>query len=56
MSEIVQDMEYIQSLLDESAEFGLISEVVFFALQAMKNNPKLTIAQAIQIGYNEWVK
>lgn len=56
MTEIVHDLEYIQSLLDESAEYGLTSEVVFFALQSMKNNPNLTIAQAIQMGYDEWVK
>jgi len=56
MSEIVQDLEYIHSLLDESAEYGLTTEVVFSALQAMKNDPKLTIAEAIQIGYDEWVK
>jgi len=52
----VEDIHYIDSLLDEAAEFGLMSEVVLTALQSMKQNPNLTIQQAIQIGYDEWVK
>ena len=56
MCEMLNDMAYIDSLIDESAEHGLITEVVYFSLQAMKNNPQLTIAEAIQIGYDKWVK
>lgn len=53
---VIEEMSYIDSLLDEAAEYGLITEVVTFGLMAMKNNPTLTIAEAIQIGYDEWVK
>tara|TARA_R110000868_G_scaffold92791_3_gene257372 strand:+ start:4680 stop:4850 length:171 start_codon:yes stop_codon:yes gene_type:complete len=56
MSTIIEDMSYLDSLLDEAAEYGLVTEVVTFGLMAMKNNPKLTIAEAVQIGYDEWVK
>jgi hypothetical protein len=56
MSEMLHEMAYVDSLLDESADYNLITEVVCSALDAMKNNPQLTIAEAIQIGYNQWVK
>ena len=56
MYQTIEDLQYINSLLDEAAEYGLMSEVVFTALQSMKENTSLTIQEAIQIGYNEWVK
>lgn len=56
MSDIVHDMEVISSYLLEAEEYGLLTEVVFYALKAMKENPQLTESQAIVLGYEEWVK
>lgn len=50
------DLELISSFLEEAQECELLTEVVIFALQAMRMNPTLTIEQAISLGYNEWVK
>lgn len=56
MNEIIHDMELISSYLEEAHEYNLLTEVVFFSLKSMKDNPTLTEAQAITLGYNEWVK
>lgn len=56
MSEQIYDMDVISSYLEEANEYGLLSEVVFFALKAMKDDPTLSEAEAISIGYTEWVK
>lgn len=56
VSEQIYDMDVISSYLEEANEYGLLSEVVFFALKAMKDDPTLSEAEAISIGYTEWVK
>lgn len=56
MSNIIHEMDVVSSYLVEASEYGLLTEVVFFALKAMKEDPSLTEAQAILIGYEEWVK
>ena len=43
-------------LLEAAAEYGLQSEVVTYALQAMKDNPELSIVEAMSSGFYEWVK
>lgn len=56
MKEVIHDMELITSYLLEAEEYGLLTEVVFYALKAMKEDPTLSEAQAITMGYDEWVK
>ncbi len=56
MTYVVYDMEVISSYLLEAEEYGLLTEVVFTALKAMKDDSTLSEAQAITIGYEEWVK
>jgi len=56
MSNITYELDVISSYLAEASEYGLLTEVVFFALKAMKADPSLTEAQAVLIGYEEWVK
>ena len=51
-----EEMEWIDSLNETATEHGLEIEVIQFALKAMKDNPKLTPAMAMRIGYCEWVK
>lgn len=47
---------WIDTLLKEAFEHGLHTEVVQFALKAMKEDPRLTPAMAFRYGYLEWVK
>lgn len=49
-------MNIIQQLIELSDEYGLTTEVVYSALQYMKEDPTLSIEEAITHGYNEWVK
>lgn len=50
------DLSVVQFAVDEAGEWGLQAEVVYFALRAMRDNPTLSIGEAITIGLNEWVK
>ena len=48
------DMIYIHDCLKVAAEWGLTTETVADALIALKNNPNLSITEAMNIGLVEW--
>ena len=52
----MKDLEIIKEVLKESAIHGLQIEVVYSALKFMKQQPELTISEAIQFALNDWVK
>jgi hypothetical protein len=47
-------MEEISELLESAQEYGLLTEVVYSALEAMKENPELEPHSALAIGLEEW--
>lgn len=49
-----KEFESVQNALKKAEEYGMQTEVVTDALKAMKENPKLTISQAIEAGCREW--
>lgn len=51
-----KEWNIIQSLLQDSVDNGLETEVVMFALQYMKNHPDEPITSAMAYGYDEWIK
>lgn len=51
-----QEMQIINDMLIEAQEYGLTFEVVTFALKYMKEDPSLSIAKALEMGYAEWIK
>jgi hypothetical protein len=53
---LVSEMDAVATALEQSREEGLEVEVVTWALRYMKNDPSLTISEAITMGYYEWVK
>lgn len=53
---LVSEMDAVAIALEQSREEGLEVEVVTWALRYMKENPSLTISEAITMGYYEWVK
>ena len=55
-SEIIEELQTVKNLLLKSSEYGMQSEVVTWALQNMKENPSLSIGDAMEIGYSEWIK
>ena len=53
---IVDEMNYIAECIISAEKYGLETEVIHCALQSMKQNPKLTIQEAMQSGVDEWIK
>ncbi len=47
---------YMDTLLIRADGACLLWEVVWFAIWHMKKNPKLTVEEAFELGYSEWVK
>lgn len=50
------DLEVIKNQLIQARAYNLEAEVVMTALMAMRRDPRLTIQEAIYIGFFEWVK
>lgn len=51
-----QDLEFIEDLLSEADEYGLTAEVVAQALQEIRENPDMSVKQAMMSGFVEWIK
>ena len=56
VDDILDELNYVKSLVATATEWGLEAEVVTFALKYMKENPDLSISDAIESGYIEWIK
>ena len=54
--EIFEEMQAIGDMLDTALEFGLEVEVIYHALQYVRENPKASPAQAFALGVTEWIK
>ena len=50
----MDDIDIVALAIKRAEEWSLTIEVVLFALLAMKRNPALTIASALEEGCNEW--
>ena len=53
---ISDEMVILGTILQTAKEHGLEVEVIAWAMLALKENPKLSISEAILIGFAEWVK
>jgi len=51
-----EDVKTVKEALFHATEFKLEVEVISYALKYMKENPSLTVGEAITLGYFEWVK
>ena len=51
-----EDIQIIDSLLDQVIEAGMEVECIYWALKAMQENPTLTPGEAFALGLAEWVK
>lgn len=49
-------LKIVDRVIKNASGYGLEAEVVAFALKCMKENPQLSIVEAIIEGYEEWVK
>lgn len=55
-SPISKAMNYANPIINDAIKEGMITEVVVWALDSMKNNPDQSIEMALFHGYSEWVK
>lgn len=50
------DLDFINICLNKASDYNLEAEVIWAALQAMKQDPSLSINEAMQAGMDEWIK
>ena len=50
------DVQVIDTLLDQVIESGMEVECIYWALKVMQENPTLTPGEAFALGLAEWVK
>jgi hypothetical protein len=50
----LDDLKHIENCLE--ASYDTKSEIVYYALRYMKENPTLEIMDAFEYGYREWSK
>ncbi len=53
---ILEEMDTVSMALSNATHLNLEVEVVTYAIQNMKDNPNLTIGEAITMAYFEWAK
>ena len=53
---LLEEMDTVSMALSNAAHLNLEVEVVTYAIQNMKDNPNLTIGEAITMAYFEWAK
>jgi hypothetical protein len=46
----------IRDALDEALELNLQVEIIHSSLKYMKQNPDISISEAIYLGYEDWIK
>ena len=56
MNRSKNQMFRVREVLDEAKEWNMEIEVVTTAMNALKQNSKLSIDEALAIGINEWIK
>ena len=53
---ILEEMDTVSMALTNAQHLNIEVEVITYALQNMKDNPNLTIGEAITMAYFEWAK
>lgn len=54
--DILEELNVAESILKIAAKDGLEPEIFVFAIKAMKENPNLSIIEAMYEGFDEWIK
>lgn len=55
-SEIHDTLRTAALIMEEAKQFGVEPEVMMWAVMFMKDDPSLSVEQAIILGSNEWIK
>jgi hypothetical protein len=54
--ELADEVAFVNQMLLRAGEYGIQAEVVTCALMHMHDFPTLSVSEAIQYGYDEWLK
>jgi len=50
------DFEGFAACVDSAVEWNLMAEVAWSAMRYLKENPAMSIGQAMAMGHEDWVK
>lgn len=53
---IKQEFNIIKEALEDALENNVQVEVIHSALKYMKQDPKISISEAIYLGYEDWIR
>ena len=53
---MIEDLTLIKNILSEAQSHMLEVETVYYALKYMKEDPSISISEAMTLGYLEWIK
>jgi predicted CoA-binding protein len=56
MRDIDTELDIVSVFIRDAHKYGLVPEVVLFALKYMKQHPESNIEDAMSYGFDEWVK
>jgi hypothetical protein len=56
MRDINTELDIVSVFIRDAHKYGLVPEVVLFALKYMKKHPESNIEDAMSYGFDEWVK
>jgi hypothetical protein len=54
--DLEKSIDAVSTFVKDATKNGLETEVVYWALNGMKNDPSQGVSEAIASGYHEWVK
>jgi hypothetical protein len=52
----MSEIDIVDVFVKDAEKYGLVSEVVYFALKYIKENPDKSIEDAMNYGYWQWIK
>ena len=56
MRDVNTEIDIVHAFIRDAQKYGLVSEVVYFALKYIQDNPGASIEDAMNHGYWEWIK
>lgn len=51
-----EEFKVTKNAIKNASEYGLEVEVIVYALKFMKEDPNLSIVEAVIAGYEEWIR
>jgi hypothetical protein len=56
MRDFNTEKDIVYAFIRDAQKYDLVSEVVYFALKYIQDNPDTNIEDAMNYGYMEWIK